>query len=409
MTKQPSEISLLFVLSEDPSTPASGISVRVRRYLEYAGRIGSTTVLYPARADRLGLAIPPSTLFKPECIGPHTMNLQRVGAARANGRLLLRLQMAMQHSFPDGAGLPIDQLAETVRKQICIRRPTVIWFDMPSTFPILRRIGDPDIPVIGCFQDSSSLLLRDSGKASKGINRFRKWLRLCLVQRAERDLDTAFSRLVFLTTKDAAASLKNPCSPKAAIIPLAASDSCFSLSISPAENPLLVFVGTSTYWPNADAVSWLCSDLFPALRRLRPDVRLRLAGRGPWPEILGDNVTVLSDFQNLGQALDGAWAAVAPVRFGAGMQNKVLESVAAGVPTVAHEHALRGAENLSVYVWQFKDTDGFVKRTLDCLNLTAIERTTRTTNARTVAMKSYSSMAEEEAFRNTIFGAIADD
>ncbi len=409
MKKEPSGLNLLFVLSEDPSTAASGISVRVRRYLEYAGRLGSTAALYPVQADRTASALYPPHVLRADWAGRHAVVLRGIGSVKRNASLSRKLQMVMQSSFPDGACLPIFELADSVRRQIGICRPTAIWFDMPSTFPVRRRIGSLDIPTIGCCQDSLSLLLKDAFKASSGIMRLRKWMRLRVVMRAERDLETAFRSLVFLTSKDASASLGKSFSNRAAIIPLAASDSCFSLNICPGERPLLVFVGTSTYWPNADAISWMCSDLFPVLRRVRPDVRLRLAGKGPWPKSVGDNVTVLSDFDSLGQAFEGAWAAVAPVRFGAGMQNKVLEAVAAGVPTIAHDHALRGAEDLSTFVWRFSDRDGFVKQTLDCLSLTVAERASRAAEARAVAVETHSPAAEEAAFRRTILGLMGND
>jgi glycosyltransferase involved in cell wall biosynthesis len=368
--------------------------------------MGPTVALYPAPADR---EVSAPSLSRAEWAGRHAVDLRSVGSVKKSASLPVKFQMVLQRSFPDGACLPIEQLAEMVRQQVNIRCPTAIWFDMPSTFPVRRRINMLDISTIGCCQDSSSLLLKDAGKASSGMIRLRKRIRLCLVKRAERDLKTVFKRLVFLTSRDAAATLGESFGLQSFIIPLAASQSCFSLKICPDEKPLLVFVGTSTYWPNADAVSWLCSDLFPALRQVRPDVRLRLAGRGPWPKALGANVTVLSDFDNLGQAFEGAWAAVAPVRFGAGMQNKVLEAVAAGVPIIAHDHALRGADDLSTFVWQFLDRDGFVKQTLDCLGMAAAERENRIAQSRAVAAKTHSPAAEESAFRRAIIGLICND
>ena len=53
--------------------------------------------------------------------------------------------------------------------------------------------------------------------------------------------------------------------------------------------PLALFVGAVNP-PNIDALDWLLAEIWPAVRRRRPDARLRVVGRvaerarGPWPE-----------------------------------------------------------------------------------------------------------------------------
>jgi len=397
-----SELCLLFVLSEDPSTLGSGVSVRIRRYLQYAARLGTTIAFYPARSDSssgLSKSIPDSI---EDWICRDRIDLRSVGTVRSKATFGAKLKMVIYRSFPDAACLPIHQLAAAVRKQCRIQAPTIVWFDMPATFPVRQRLGSLGGQTIGCCQDSSSLLLWDQAKTTSGILRYRTWMRRWIVQRAERALNKTFDRLVFLTKRDAEASIGKSGGSKVFVIPLAASSSCFALDIRPESTPLFVFIGAANYWPNADAIRWLCLELIPALRKRRSGVRVRLAGKGPWPPNLGENVAIMSNFENLAQAFEGAWAAVAPVRLGAGMQNKVIEAAASGVPLLVHDHALRGAEELSPFVWRFTDKDSFVEQAMDLLNSTANMRAKRAASARDVALRRYSPEAEETAFKRAI-------
>jgi glycosyltransferase involved in cell wall biosynthesis len=100
------------------------------------------------------------------------------------------------------------------------------------------------------------------------------------------------------------------------------------------------------YPPNVDAAVHLAREIFPAVRAARPGTRLLLVGRDPTPAVvaLGDDpgVTVTGFVDDVRPYLDRAAVFVAPLRFGAGIQNKVLEALAMEVPVVATPLAAAG-------------------------------------------------------------------
>jgi glycosyltransferase involved in cell wall biosynthesis len=110
--------------------------------------------------------------------------------------------------------------------------------------------------------------------------------------------------------------------------------------------PTLAFTGTLSHPPNVDAVRHLVRNLWPAIRSEVSDARLLVAGRDPGPrvrELAGaDGVELRPDVGDMAALLQESWVAVAPMRFGAGIKNKVLEAWAVGRPAVLSPVATGG-------------------------------------------------------------------
>lgn len=113
--------------------------------------------------------------------------------------------------------------------------------------------------------------------------------------------------------------------------------------------PTLVFIGTLDYPPNVDAVEHFFHAIYPHLRRLVAEVRVRIVGRNPLPEVLGwgslPGVTVIGSVPDVRPHLADASAVVVPLRVGGGTRIKILEALAAARPVVSTSV---GAEGLGL-------------------------------------------------------------
>ena len=108
-------------------------------------------------------------------------------------------------------------------------------------------------------------------------------------------------------------------------------------AFGPDELPL-VFTGAMDYWPNVDAVSWFVAEILPALLLNHPGLKFYIVGRSPTPAVLAlasDHVVVTGTVPDVRPYLRYAATVVAPLRLARGIQNKVLEAMAMGVPVVA--------------------------------------------------------------------------
>lgn len=102
-------------------------------------------------------------------------------------------------------------------------------------------------------------------------------------------------------------------------------------------NHTLLFTGNMDYAPNVDAVIYFVQTILPLVREKLPAVKFVIAGQRPVAKVLelaNDHVTVTGFVKDLAAMYNSASVVVAPLRFGAGTQNKVLEAMAMGIPVV---------------------------------------------------------------------------
>jgi sugar transferase (PEP-CTERM/EpsH1 system associated) len=111
---------------------------------------------------------------------------------------------------------------------------------------------------------------------------------------------------------------------------------------------LIAFVGRMDYYPNQQAVLMFCNDVLPAVRRKRPAVRFAIVGAAP-PRAVRElarlpGVSVTGWVSDVRPHVARAALTVAPLSIARGTQNKILESMAMGVPVVCSEVASRGVD-----------------------------------------------------------------
>jgi len=110
-------------------------------------------------------------------------------------------------------------------------------------------------------------------------------------------------------------------------------------------NHTLLFTGNMDYAPNVDAVVYFVQEVLPQIREKIPQVKFIIAGQRPVKKVAdlaSDHVSVTGFIKDLATVYNSASVVVAPLRFGAGTQNKVLEAMAMGVPVVCSNIGFKG-------------------------------------------------------------------
>jgi polysaccharide biosynthesis protein PslH len=171
----------------------------------------------------------------------------------------------------------------------------------------------------------------------------------------------------------------------------------------------LVFVGSMDWMPNIDGMRWFLADVFPLIRRQKPDCRLAIVGRNP-PQALLDaakdsHITVTGTVPDVRPFLWQSAISVVPLRVGGGTRLKIFEAMAAGTPVVS---TTVGAEGLPVNhgkTIQIADTaQQFAE---ECLNLLAVpeSRQTMAQQAMKLVVENYSWEQVTKGFERTLLSS----
>jgi GT2 family glycosyltransferase/glycosyltransferase involved in cell wall biosynthesis len=107
----------------------------------------------------------------------------------------------------------------------------------------------------------------------------------------------------------------------------------------------ITFLGGYRHTPNVDAVTFFVEQVMPHLRALVPGIVFRIAGShmpDGFHRLAAADVLLEGFVPDLGEYLGRQRLMVAPLRYGAGVKGKVLESLAHGLPCVATTMAAEG-------------------------------------------------------------------
>ncbi len=123
----------------------------------------------------------------------------------------------------------------------------------------------------------------------------------------------------------------------------------------------ILFLGGFAHHPNSEAVKFFALSVMPRIREKLPEVRFRVVGSRPPPDILAlesDSVEIVGFVRDLNALFDSARVYVAPLLAGAGIKGKVVEGMAQGIPSVVSPIAAEGTGLATGF-------DCFVARTVE--------------------------------------------
>src|SRR5262249_25541476 len=112
-----------------------------------------------------------------------------------------------------------------------------------------------------------------------------------------------------------------------------------------ADKPGIAFIGGYRHPPNVDAAMWAARTILPELRKRISGVELLLVGSYMPPKVsrlAAKDIVPLGYVPTLNAVFERAKVTIAPLRYGAGLKGKVLESLAAGIPCVMTNIAAEG-------------------------------------------------------------------
>lgn len=154
---------------------------------------------------------------------------------------------------------------------------------------------------------------------------------------AEARILRAADACVAISEEDASSLVRMAPSKRIFTIPPALDLTPYAELVSAVQPATMVFIGALDWHVNEDAARWFAMEVFPLIQGQHPQARLWLVGRNPGPGVCalaGPSVEVHGNVESVLPFLSQAQVGLAPLRYGSGVQYKVIQGMAAGKPMV---------------------------------------------------------------------------
>lgn len=199
--------------------------------------------------------------------------------------------------------------------------------------------GDLDVPAVLIAIDELAKPARRRFEIARGLAaRVTAFLYWTAIRILERNICRKFDRILAASEYDR--HLFHALDPRLSVatLPFPVGIDADGVPAGAREVDHLLFVGAMHRDANIDAVRHFCAEIFPTIRRARPDVRLTIVGHRPPPEIRRlshDPAIVVTGFvPRLEPYYARATVFVCPIRIGGGILLKNVDAMAAGCPVV---------------------------------------------------------------------------
>jgi glycosyltransferase involved in cell wall biosynthesis len=242
------------------------------------------------------------------------------------------------------SGVATEVLSRFAKEQ----RYDLAHFDLISVAPYRRLFAD--VPAtLGYHNIESHMMLRRAEKDRNWPRKLYLWQEGKRLARYERRVAHEFAGHITCSELDSVRLRELVPDIEPVCIPNGVDVDYFAPLHRPAKRHSLIFVGTLTWYPNADAVVFLLREIWPALKAIVPDVTLDIVGAGAPPSVVDlasqcDGVTLHGFVPDIRPLVDAAAIFVCPIRDGGGTKLKVLDAFAMAKCVVAHPIACEGID-----------------------------------------------------------------
>jgi len=205
---------------------------------------------------------------------------------------------------------------------VVIQSASACWFDYVPRFPATALV----------MHDVRSVLYwRRARAASSARDRLKYRLEALRYFGYERKYCKEVDVVVTVSAKDEAWVRKYYRPKRAVTVPIPVDSAYFTPDPANAcKENLIVFTGTMDHPPNVDAATFFAHSVLPHVQDAVPNAEFWVVGRDPTPQVQAlaalPGVVVTGFVPDIRAYLRKAAVIVAPIRYGSGMRNKILEA-----------------------------------------------------------------------------------
>jgi glycosyltransferase involved in cell wall biosynthesis len=341
---------ILFLTSRIPSPPVGGDRFRVFHFLQTAAEAGHRVDLVTFDGGR-----PDPGAVEPLRRMTHSLRIVELP------RLLSwwRAARALPTSFPlQAAYYRSERMRRAVAEAFDRARPDTVYTHLFRMAPYaLAEQRRRDARWILDLTDVISAGIARSLPYRRGAHRWLYREEGRRIERYEAAIASRFDECWVISDAEARALQAIAPGAPARVVPTGV-DAVSAPAETARARARLLYFGFQGVFHNQDAARFLVEEVWPRVRAAVPDATLDIAGKGSeshagWRHRPG--VRVLGFVPDLDAELRRAALFVAPHRFAAGVQNKVVRALAAGTPVVTTSIVREGLEPIPAGVVRVGD------------------------------------------------------
>ncbi len=219
----------------------------------------------------------------------------------------------------------------------------VVLFHGKSIFSVIEDWNDR--PLVVDFCDATSMRYQNKMDYASPAKRLWYSLRYRQIKQIEDRMIAKTPHVAFVSWRDREAVLG--AEERGRVVPIGVDHRYWTRKTNKPRPNCLAFTGVMNYAPNEDAAIFLLDKIAPLVRRQIPNLEILLIGRDPAPVLQEKakqfpGVTVTGFVEDVRTYLERASVFVAPLRYGSGIQNKILEAMSMEMPVITTSLAEAG-------------------------------------------------------------------
>lgn len=210
--------------------------------------------------------------------------------------------------------------------------PDVVYCQMIRVMNLVKK---SKCPKVIDFQDALSKNTERRMLSSRGLWKHILHYEFKMLRSCEYNAFDIFDEMAIISKPDRDA-IPHPYSDNIEILPNGIDVDFFRPM--PSEKDFdIVFCGNMHYTPNVDAARFLVKEIMPLVWKKYPETKVLISGINPDSSVKrlkSGNVTVSGWVEDIRRSYSRSRIFVAPMRLGSGLQNKLLEAMSMGIPSV---------------------------------------------------------------------------
>jgi len=278
-----------------------------------------------------------------------------------------------------------------------------------STFVDIIRKRFPGVPIVLRQVNVEYLLLKKNGDLSSNpVKKFIYHDQARIMKKYELDAMKRVDYITSISQKDIDEYKKHL--PNTSFF-LNTAGANIVQKVGIKRDPTLILAVSNWRWqPNLDGLIWFLKHVWPALHKKHPELHFNIAGEGLTDSFRKSyqhaNIHYLGFVEDIDTLRCKASIFVAPLLSGSGMKLKILEALAAGLPTVTTRYGADGIEISDTEHYLHADTKEDFQKAVSSLFDSKDLRSKLSVNGKQIIKKKYSWEKKAKELQEFLEGVI---